>query len=89
VPPRTGGRARRRSGAALAGEAGIYDGHRQRILDWELTALQARYRPREEDKLKAAITRNLFEIPFAANRAPMIFVGNQGGRATTPHRSPS
>jgi hypothetical protein len=34
-------------------------------------------------------SRATFEIPFAANRVPMIFVGNQGGHATTPHRSPS
>jgi hypothetical protein len=53
------------------------DGHRQRIIDWELTALSARYRTRGEDELKPALTRNFFEILFAANRAPMIFVGNQ------------
>jgi hypothetical protein len=39
-------------------------GHRQRIIDWELTALQARYRRRSEEKLKAAVTRNFFEVPF-------------------------
>lgn len=53
------------------------DGHRQRIIDWELTALQARYRTRPEEELKAAVTRNFFEIPFAAGRSPLIFVGNQ------------
>jgi hypothetical protein len=53
------------------------DGHRQRIIDWELTALQARYRARGEHELKTAVTRNFFEIPFAAGRSPMIFVGNQ------------
>ncbi len=52
-------------------------GHRQRIIDWELTALQARYRARSEEELKAAVTRNFFEIPFAAGRSPLIFVGNQ------------
>lgn len=51
--------------------------HRQRVIDWELTALQARYHTRGEDELKAAVTRNFFEIPFAANRSPLIFVGNQ------------
>lgn len=51
--------------------------HRQRIIDWELTALQARYRGRPEDELKAAVTRNFFEIPFAATRSPMVLVGNQ------------
>jgi hypothetical protein len=58
-------------------EAPQCDGHRQRIIDWELSALQARYRNRSEDELKAAVTRNFFEIPFASSRAPLIFVGNQ------------
>jgi hypothetical protein len=53
------------------------DRHRQRIIDWELTALQSRFRSRGEDELKAAVTRNFLEIPFAANRSPLIFVGNQ------------
>lgn len=52
-------------------------GHRQRIIDWELTALQARYRSRTEEELRAAVTRNFFEIPFAVGRVPLIFVGNQ------------
>jgi hypothetical protein len=51
--------------------------HRQRIIDWELTALQARYRARGEAELKAAVTRNFLDVPFAANRSSMIFVGNQ------------
>lgn len=58
-------------------EAPGCDRHRQRIIDWELTALQSRYRSRDEDELKAAVTRNFLEIPFAANRSPLIFVGNQ------------
>jgi hypothetical protein len=52
-------------------------GHQQRIIDWELTALQHRFRQRTASDLQAAITRNFFEVPFAAERAPMIFVGNQ------------
>jgi hypothetical protein len=52
-------------------------GHRQRIIDLELTALQAKYRGRSDDELKAAIKRNFLEIPFANDRAPMVFVGNQ------------
>lgn len=52
-------------------------GHRQRIIDWELTALQARYRTRTEDELKAAVTRKFLDIPFSSKRSPMIFVGNQ------------
>lgn len=51
-------------------------GHVQRIIDWELTALQHRYRQRPDD-LRAAIARNFLKIPFATDRAPMIFVGNQ------------
>lgn len=52
-------------------------GHSQRIIDWELTALQRRYRNRSLDELKAAVTRNFWSIPFAAARAPLILVGNQ------------
>lgn len=52
-------------------------GHRQRIIDWELTALQSRYRSRPEAELKAAVTQKFFEIPFASKRSPLIFVGNQ------------
>jgi hypothetical protein len=52
-------------------------GHLQRIIDWELTALQRKYRGRNDSDLKAAITRNFFEVPFGPERAPMIFVGNQ------------
>ena len=52
-------------------------GHQQRIIDWELTALQARYRARSEEELKGAVRHNFFEIPFASGRSPLIFVGNQ------------
>lgn len=52
-------------------------GHRQRIIDWELTALQARYRGRTDGELRAAVTRNFLEVPFAGTRSPLIFVGNQ------------
>ena len=58
-------------------QAQTCDGHEQRIIDWELTALQARYRNRSEFELKAAVTHNFFEVPFGPGRAPMIFVGNQ------------
>lgn len=53
------------------------EGHDQRILDWEMTGLQARFRREPRTTLTAAITRNFLEIPFAADRAPLIFVGNQ------------
>lgn len=52
-------------------------GHEQRILDWELTALQAKYKHRSELALKKAVTTNFVEIPFGRERAPLIFVGNQ------------
>jgi hypothetical protein len=48
-----------------------------RIIDWELTALQRRYRGRAEAELRVAIERNFLEIPFGEDRSPMIFVGNQ------------
>lgn len=50
--------------------------HRMRILDWELTALQARYR-HSDTELKAAITNNFHAKIFNARKAPMIYVGNQ------------
>jgi hypothetical protein len=52
-------------------------GHSQRIIDWELTALQLRYRGQSDSELEAAITNNFLAIPFGLERAPMIFVGNQ------------
>ena len=52
-------------------------GHLQRILDWELTALQQRYRHRSRGELELAITRNFLEIPFSSERRPLILVGNQ------------
>ena len=53
------------------------DGHAQRIMDWELTALQRRFRTRDESDLRRAITQKFFQIPFGSERAPLIFVGNQ------------
>lgn len=53
------------------------DGHKQTIIDWELSALQARYRRHTDDALRAAVTRNFLENPFAERKAPLIFVGNQ------------
>ena len=53
------------------------EGHAQRIIDWELTALQSRYRQQTRDELERVITRNFLEIPFGDGREPRIFVGNQ------------
>jgi hypothetical protein len=50
--------------------------HRMRILDWELTALQARYR-RSDTALKAAVTNNFQIKMFNPQKAPLIYVGNQ------------
>lgn len=52
-------------------------GHTQRIIDWELSALQRRFRGRPTAELERAIARNFHEIPFGTDRAPLIFVGNQ------------
>jgi hypothetical protein len=52
------------------------DGHSQRIIDWELAALQRRYRW-DHHELKRAVTRNFFDVPFGRDRAPLIYVGNQ------------
>jgi hypothetical protein len=52
-------------------------GHLQKIIDWELTALQLRFQRKSSAELKAAITRNFLDIPFADDRNPMVFVGNQ------------
>ena len=46
-------------------------------MDWELTALQRRFRTRDESDLRRAITQKFFQIPFGSERAPLIFVGNQ------------
>ncbi len=51
-------------------------GHRMRILDWELTALQARYGSSDLD-LKAAVTDNFLTKMFNPRKAPLIYVGNQ------------
>lgn len=52
-------------------------GHLQKVIDWELTALQLRYRRKSTAELKAIITRNFLEIPFSDDREPMVLVGNQ------------
>lgn len=54
-------------------------GHRQRILDWELTALQSKLLRRgwSDDEVRSAIRRNFLETPFASDRDPRLFLGNQ------------
>jgi hypothetical protein len=52
-------------------------GHSQRIIDWELTALQQRYRHSSTGELTSVITRNFLTVPFSSDREPMVLVGNQ------------
>jgi hypothetical protein len=58
------------------------NGHIQRIIDWELTALQLRYRGQSDSELKSAITNNFLAIPFGPGRAPMI--SSSATRRTSP-----
>ena len=58
-------------------EAGRCDGHQQTIMDWELTALQARFRRQSDHELQAIITDKFFTNPFGERKEPLIFVGNQ------------
>lgn len=51
-------------------------GHRMRILDWELTALQAKFGHSDSD-LKAAVTTNFHTKMFGPQKAPLVYVGNQ------------
>lgn len=52
-------------------------GHKQRILDWELTAFQNRLREPTDEERKAAIRRNFLERPFGGSKDSQIFIGNQ------------
>lgn len=58
-------------------EASRCDGHQQTIIDWELTALQARFRRQTDHELQAIITDKFFTNPFGNRKEPLIFVGNQ------------
>ncbi|UAJ78959.1 hypothetical protein IT072_17350 [Leifsonia sp. ZF2019] len=49
-------------------------GHRNRILDWELTALQNRYR--SDDDIHRAVTENFLHKKFAPDRQTGFFMGN-------------
>lgn len=52
-------------------------GHQQRIIDWELTALQSHFRDRSDDEVKAAIHEKFLVQVFERDTDPLIFVGNQ------------
>jgi hypothetical protein len=58
-------------------EALACGGHEQRIIDWELNAVQFRFRNLPDDELRAIIIERFFRIPFAERKSPLIFVGNQ------------
>ena len=49
--------------------------HNQRIIDWELNALQRRYR--DDEAIKSALTSNLLDRMYKAQTDPLIYVGNQ------------
>lgn len=52
-------------------------GHRQRIIDWELTALQRRLRNQPDSVLDQAIQERFMDNMYASHKRPLIFVGNQ------------
>ncbi len=49
-------------------------GHVNRLLDWELTALQNRYR--DDAELRRAVTTNFLDKMFATDRRSGFFMGN-------------
>ncbi|MCK6212304.1 hypothetical protein KZX45_17310 [Georgenia sp. EYE_87] len=51
--------------------------HTQRIIDWELNALQHSLRHHPEDRLRESIKKNFFHQMFGRDKQPLIFVGNQ------------
>ncbi|WP_155983553.1 hypothetical protein [Thermobifida fusca] len=58
-------------------------GHRQRILDWELVALQRRFRPASDQELTSIIKEKFFEEMCAPTKDTVFFVGNQAKRRHT------
>lgn len=51
--------------------------HSQRIIDWELTALQRRHLNQSDDVLERVINEKFFEMMYADHKRPLLFVGNQ------------
>jgi len=49
-------------------------GHHAQLLDWELTALQARFH--SDADIKSAVTRNFYDIPTGSDRLLSFYVGN-------------
>lgn len=52
-------------------------GHRLRIIDWELTALQGHGSRLSDDRLRSSITDRFMTRMFLSGTDPIIFVGNQ------------
>lgn len=52
-------------------------GHAPSIIDWELTALQQRFRDRPVEELKSAVRDKFFRMMYRRGTAPAIFLGNQ------------
>jgi len=50
--------------------------HTRRILDWELVALERRYRGRSDADTKQAITTKFLDQMCGSDRRPHFFVGN-------------
>lgn len=50
--------------------------HEQRLLDWELTAFQRRWRNDSEEAVKDAIRQRFLTDMFPANKVPHFYVGN-------------
>ncbi|MEE6273319.1 hypothetical protein V2J56_08155 [Georgenia sp. MJ206] len=51
--------------------------HTQRVIDWELNALQYYQRALPDVKLRASIREKFFDQMYGASKRPLIFVGNQ------------
>ena len=54
--------------------------HRQGIYDWELVALQRRFRHYGDQELVQLIQEKFLDMMCAADRDPIFFVGNQQAR---------
>lgn len=52
------------------------NGHKQRILDWELVAFERRLKNMSDIDAKASITRKFFDMICSPARRPHFFVGN-------------
>jgi hypothetical protein len=58
-------------------------GHKQGILDWELVALQRRYRNHSDDDLRRIVEEKFLDQLCAPDREVAFYVGNQAKRVNT------